>query len=112
MSRFVLSITPIGWYFLFSAVAPTSASFHYSSRREEEANKAKNGTHSSSDVLQVPKDEGFMGTGISHLYAIPIGICAAVPILEFQWFRPNEEMLVRFVQWKQKRNWETGFFYL
>lgn len=35
-----------------------------------------------------------MGTGISHLYAIPAGICFAVPILEFQWFRPNEEMLL------------------
>lgn len=35
-----------------------------------------------------------MGTGISHLYALPLGVCAAVPILEFQWFRPNEEMLL------------------
>jgi Mitochondrial ATP synthase B chain precursor (ATP-synt_B) len=42
----------------------------------------------------VAKDEGFLGTGISHLYALPLGVCAAVPILEFQWFRPNEEMLL------------------
>lgn len=63
-------------------LAPSSASFHFSARREEEAKEP------------VAKDEGFMGTGISHLYAIPLGVCAAVPILEFQWFRPNEEMLL------------------
>lgn len=71
----------------YSAMAPTSASFHYSARREEEA---KEPTSS-----ELAKDEGFLGTGISHLYAIPFGVMAAVPILEFQWFRPNEEMLVR-----------------
>jgi len=63
-------------------LAPTTASFHHSARREEESK------------APVAKDEGFMGTGISHLYAIPLGVCAAVPILEFQWFRPNEEMLL------------------
>ena len=71
-------------FFRFSALAPSSASFHFSARREEEAKEPV-----------AAKDEGFLGTGISHLYAIPLGVCAAVPILEFQWFRPNEEMLVR-----------------
>jgi hypothetical protein len=68
-------------------MTPTSASFHYSARREEEAK-------ADATSSEVAKDEGFMGTGISHLMALPIGVCAAVPILEFQWFRPNEEMLV------------------
>jgi Mitochondrial ATP synthase B chain precursor (ATP-synt_B) len=67
----------------YSAVVPT-ASFHFSARREEDAKTSS----------EVAKDEGFMGTGISHLYALPLGVCAAVPILEFQWFRPNEEMLL------------------
>eukprot|EP00934_Nitzschia_sp_Nitz4_P002051 Nitzschia sp. Nitz4//scaffold89_size161592//118121//119870//NITZ4_002392-RA/size161592-processed-gene-0.19-mRNA-1//1//CDS//3329559658//2051//frame0 len=65
------------------ALAP-SANFHYSARREEEAKTSS----------EVAESEGFMGTGLSHLYAIPVGICAAVPVLEFQWFRPNEEMLL------------------
>ena len=79
-----LSYVLVLLFFQFSALAPSSASFHYSARREEEAKEPV-----------AAKDEGFMGTGISHLYAIPLGVCAAVPILEFQWFRPNEEMLVR-----------------
>ena len=71
-------------YPYYSATAPATASFHFSARREEEAKTSS----------EVAKDEGFLGTGISHLYALPLGVCAAVPILEFQWFRPNEEMLL------------------
>jgi hypothetical protein len=32
--------------------------------------------------------------GISPLFAIPVGVAAAVPILQFQWFVPNEETLL------------------
>lgn len=35
-----------------------------------------------------------MGTGLSHLYAIPVGVAFAVPILEFNWYNVNEETLV------------------
>jgi hypothetical protein len=33
-------------------------------------------------------------SGINPLYAFPIGVAAAVPILQFQWFVPNEETLL------------------
>ena len=69
-------------------MAPRMASaFHYSARREEEA-KEENSS-------EVAEKDGFMGTGLSHLYAIPVGVCVAVPIMEFQWFTFNEETLVR-----------------
>jgi hypothetical protein len=35
-----------------------------------------------------------MGTGLSHLYAIPAGVAFGVPILEFNWFIVNEETLL------------------
>lgn len=35
-----------------------------------------------------------MGTGLSHLYAIPAGVMFGVPILEFNWFVVNEETLL------------------
>jgi hypothetical protein len=44
--------------------------------------------------LEVAESDGFMGSGLSHLYAIPVGVAFAVPILEFQWFIPNEETLL------------------
>ena len=53
--------------------------------REEEAKETSS---------EVAESDGFMGTGLSHLYAIPVGVCAAVPILEFNWFNVNEETLV------------------
>lgn len=40
------------------------------------------------------KDPGFLGTGLSHWYAIPVGVVAAVPILEFNWYNINEETLL------------------
>lgn len=33
-------------------------------------------------------------SGISPLWAIPVGVAAAVPILQFQWYMPNEETLL------------------
>jgi Mitochondrial ATP synthase B chain precursor (ATP-synt_B) len=33
-------------------------------------------------------------SGISPLFAIPVGVAAAVPILQFQWYMPNEETLL------------------
>lgn len=71
-----------------SAHAPklANASFHFSARREEEAKE-----ETSSEVAD---KGGFMGTGLSHLYAIPAGVAFGVPILEFNWFLVNEETLV------------------
>ena len=60
--------------------------FHYSARREEEAKDA-----TSSEVAE---KGGFMGTGLSHLYAIPVGVAFAVPVIEFEWYLVNEETLV------------------
>jgi hypothetical protein len=70
-------------------VAPASQQlfgFHSTARREEEAKEEKPVTAG---------DDGFMGTGLSHLYAIPIGVAFAVPAIEFEWFVFNEETLVR-----------------
>jgi len=64
----------------------SNASFHYSARREEEAKE-----ETSSEVAD---KGGFMGTGLSHLYAIPAGVAFGVPILEFNWFLVNEETLL------------------
>jgi len=63
-----------------------NASFHYSARREEEAKE-----ETSSEVAD---KGGFMGTGLSHLYALPAGVAFGVPILEFKWFLVNEETLL------------------
>jgi hypothetical protein len=54
--------------------------FHYSAPRKEEEKEAAATEPASS--------------GISPLYAIPIGVALAVPILEFQWFDPNSETLL------------------
>jgi hypothetical protein len=73
-------------FILGSAHAPKmSASFHHSARREEEAKETSS---------EVAEKAGFMGTGLSHLYAIPVGVAFGVPILEFNWFVVNEETLV------------------
>jgi len=65
--------------------APSSAAFHYSARREEEAKETSS---------EIAESDGFMGTGLSHLYAIPAGVAFGVPILEFNWFNVNEETLL------------------
>jgi hypothetical protein len=70
-------------------VAPASQQligFHSTARREEEVKGEK---------PAAAGDDGFMGTGLSHLYAIPIGVAFAVPAIEFEWFVFNEETLVR-----------------
>lgn len=64
----------------------SNASFHFSARREEEAKE-----ETSSEVAD---KGGFMGTGLSHLYAIPAGVAFGVPILEFNWLVVNEETLL------------------
>jgi len=65
----------------WAANAPAaSSSFHYSARREEEEKEAV-----------VPAGETKSNAA---LYAIPVGVAAAVPILHFQWFIPNEETLL------------------
>jgi len=65
---------------------PPVATFHASSRSEEEAKV---------DVaIEAPTEEskgGLFGTGLSEWFALPIGITAAVPILKFDWYVVNEE---------------------
>ena len=56
--------------------------FHASSRREEEAAKP--------DDDAVSKG-GLLGTGINSWYALPVGIAAAVPALQYEWLVINEE---------------------
>jgi Mitochondrial ATP synthase B chain precursor (ATP-synt_B) len=54
--------------------------YHSSSRQEEEAK----------DVEPVKKG-GLFGTGLSNMYALPIGLVAAVPAIKFEWYVVNEE---------------------
>eukprot|EP00538_Stauroneis_constricta_P001233 CAMPEP_0119546294 /NCGR_PEP_ID=MMETSP1352-20130426/777_1 /TAXON_ID=265584 /ORGANISM="Stauroneis constricta, Strain CCMP1120" /LENGTH=303 /DNA_ID=CAMNT_0007590983 /DNA_START=77 /DNA_END=988 /DNA_ORIENTATION=- len=61
--------------------------YHFSARREEEAK----GTSPSTAVVA---DDGFLGTGLSHLYALPVGIAFAVPAIQFEWYLVNEETLL------------------
>lgn len=57
--------------------------FHYSARKEKEE-EAK---------LEVPAKSS-SGSNNNALFAIPLGIVAAVPILKFQWFEPDAETLL------------------
>jgi hypothetical protein len=61
--------------------APSTCSFHHSAPRFEEKKEEEAVVESSN-------------SGINPLFAIPIGVAAAVPILQFQWFIPNEETLL------------------
>jgi len=60
--------------------APSAQSFHYSAPRKEEEKEAEPAAPASS--------------GISPLYGIPVGVALAVPILEFQWLKPDAETLL------------------
>ena len=81
--------------FLFYALSSAPSclsqrmSFHYSARREDEAKETSS---------ELADKGGFLGTGLSHLYAIPVGVAIAVPIIEFEWYLVNEETLVRTQQ--------------
>ncbi len=57
--------------------------FHASARREEDADKKKPAPFSQG---------GLLGTGINEWYALPLGLVAAIPTLEYQWFVINEEL--------------------
>jgi hypothetical protein len=62
-------------------LAPRSMAFHASERREEEAKP-----------VAVPESKGgLLGSGLSEWFALPIGIAAAVPIIQFDWYVINEE---------------------
>ena len=61
--------------------APATSSFHFSAPRKEEEKEA--------DAAPVATSGG-----IDPLYAIPVGVALAVPVLEFQWFDPNAETLL------------------
>ncbi len=60
--------------------APSAQSFHYSAPRKEEEKEAE--------------PEAPASSGISPLYGIPVGVALAVPILEFQWLKPDAETLL------------------
>jgi len=64
-----------------SWAAPSASSFHYSASRKEEEKEAA-------------AVEPAASSGISPLFAIPVGVALAVPILEFQWFDPDAETLL------------------
>lgn len=69
----------------WAVTAPSaSSSFHYSARKEEEEEK--------DGAAVVPAEE--TKSSNAALYAIPVGVAASVPILQFQWFIPNEETLL------------------
>jgi len=55
--------------------------FHASSRRDEEAKEAE----------PAPAKGGLFGTGLSEWFALPIGITAAVPIINMDLYVINEE---------------------
>lgn len=39
----------------------------------------------------IKKDSGFLGTGLSNWYALPVGMVVAVPAIKFEWLIINEE---------------------
>ena len=61
----------------------TQVNFHASARRQEDADKDKPAPFSQG---------GLLGTGVNEWYALPLGVAAAIPILEYQWFVINEEL--------------------
>jgi hypothetical protein len=74
-------------------VTPSLCSFHSSAPRwtqqqeeeKEEGKKKPEGT---------PAESTTSNWGINPVYAIPIGVAAAVPILQFQWYLPDEQTLL------------------
>lgn len=62
--------------------AISTHSFHASAPRREEDKKE-----------DAPFSKGgLLGTGVNEWYALPLGVGAAIPILEYQWFVINEEL--------------------
>jgi len=59
----------------------SSVSHYHSSPRQEEEAK---------DVEPVKKG-GLFGTGLSNMYALPIGLVFAIPAIKFEWYVVNEE---------------------
>jgi hypothetical protein len=56
--------------------------FHASARRQEDEK----------DKPAPFSQGGLLGTGVNEWYALPLGVAAAIPILEYQWFVINEEL--------------------
>jgi len=66
-----------------SCAIPQNMSFHASAKREEEAK---------ADIaLPVESKGGLFGTGLNEWFALPIGVAAAVPLIQFDWYVINEE---------------------
>jgi hypothetical protein len=63
----------------FPRVTP-QIGFHASSRKEEETK-----------AVEPVKKGGLFGTGLSEWFALPIGITAAVPLINYEWLVLNEE---------------------
>jgi len=60
----------------------TQVNFHASARREEDKK----------DEAAPFSKGGLLGTGVNEWYALPLGLAAAIPTLEYQWFIINEEL--------------------
>jgi len=66
------------------------SSFHLSAHRRSDEVKADESA--AVEVPVVPSSKGgLLGTGYSEWFALPIGMVAAVPIVQFDWYVINEE---------------------
>lgn len=59
-----------------------SMAFHYSSRREDQANAS---------IAKTPSKGGLFGTGLSEWFALPVGLVFSIPAIKFDWYIINEE---------------------
>lgn len=73
-----------------SSVHPFSAlqTVHYHSTRKNEEEAALSPAKAA-EVIK--KDSGFLGTGLSSWYALPVAMVVAVPAIKFEWLIINEE---------------------
>merc|ERR1719445_300563 len=69
------------WRRAAPALSSQTLSFHASTRKEEEE----------APVATAPKPSGLFGTGLPEMFALPIGITAAIPAIHFEWYVVNEE---------------------
>jgi len=65
-----------------SCAIPGSMSFHASAKREEEA---------AATTLPAESKGGIFGSGVSEWFALPVGIVAAIPLVQFDLYVINEE---------------------
>jgi len=66
-----------------SCAIPGNMSFHASAKKEEAA--------TAETTLPAESKGGIFGTGIPELYALPLGVVAAVPLLKLEWYSIDSE---------------------